>query len=76
MAEGRSEVEKYIGTLQRHEVRDERDRAIEMRVASLTVFDETASITLMLPEFPGVPLDNLMTGSVLVIENGAVILNP
>ena len=50
-----------------------------MRVVSLTVFDETASITLMLPEFPSIRdqafLDQIKTGTVLTIENGATIFD-
>ena len=50
-----------------------------MRVASLTVFDETASVKLFLPEFPAVRdaevFSQLQTGSVLILEQAAVILD-
>ena len=46
-----------------------------MRVASLTVYDESASCEFLLPDFGQGTFEKLRTNSVLVVHNGATLLD-
>ncbi len=46
-----------------------------MRVASLTVYDESASCEFLLPDFGRGVFEKLKTNSVLVVANGTTMLD-